>query len=109
MQDFLSDIVATEWLRAVGGVFALTLLALVTNRVARRAFLVLVQRVGSRTQSTWDDRIIERQVFQKLANVAPALVMYAGIGWALGAGPEALSGVPAPDAQTGWDAFALAG
>ena len=117
MQDFLSSIAANQWLRAIGGVFALTLLAWATNVVARRVFLGLVHRVGSRTQSTWDDRIIERRVFHKLANVAPALVTYVGIGWALGVGPEglgvgpeALAGAPAGDVQaTGWEAFVLAG
>jgi miniconductance mechanosensitive channel len=109
MQDLLSSIVVNEWLRAAGGVVALTLLAWATNIVARRAFLGIVQRVGSRTQSTWDDRIIERRVFHRLANVAPALVMYVGIGWALGVGPEALAGVSAVDVQsTGWEAFVLA-
>ncbi len=110
MQDFLSSIAANEWLRAVGGVLALTLVAWITNVVARRVFLGLVHQVGSRTQSTWDDRIIERRVFHKLANVAPALVTYVGIAWALGVGPEALAGAPAGDLQpTGWAGLALAG
>ncbi len=77
MQDLLSSIAANDWLRAVGGLFALTILAWATNVVARRVFLGLVHRVASRTQSTWDDRIIERRVFHRLANVAPALVTYA--------------------------------
>ena len=110
MQDFLSSIAANDWLRAVGGVLALTLLAWATNAVARRVFLGLVHRVGSRTQATWDDRIIERRVFHKLANVVPALVTYIGIGWALGVAPDALAGAPAVDVQsTGWEGLALAG
>ena len=83
MQDFLSSIAANPWLRAVGGVLALTLLAWATNVVARSIFLKLVHRVASRTQSTWDDRLIEQKIFHKLANIAPALVTYVGIGWAL--------------------------
>ena len=110
MQDFLSSIPANEFLRAAGGVFALTLLAWVTNVVARRVFLALVNRVASSTQSTWDDRIIEQRVFHKLANVAPALVIYVGIGWALGVGSVTPAGAPAVGAQlTGWEAWALTG
>jgi miniconductance mechanosensitive channel len=109
MQDFLSSITANPWLRAVGGVLSLTLLAWATNAVARRVFLKLVQRVASRTQSTWDDRLIERRVFHKLANIAPALVTYVGIGWALGVGPELLADAPAVDPQgTSWEGIAVA-
>ncbi len=110
MQDFLSSITANPWLRAVGGVLSLTLLAWATNVVARSIFLRLVQRVASRTQSTWDDRLIERRVFHKLANVAPALVTYVGIGWALGVGPELLADTPGVDLQaTSREGAALAG
>ena len=108
MQDLLSGIAENDWLRAGGGLFALTLLAWVTNFVARRLFLGVVHRVASRTQSTWDDRIIEQRVFHRLANVAPALVTYAGIGLALGVAPEALAGGPAVDQpSTSWEALVL--
>ncbi len=110
MQEFLSSIAANDWIRAVGGVFVLTLLAWATNVVARRVILGLVQRVAKRTQSTWDDRLIERRVFHKLANVAPALVTYLGIGWALGVGPDTLADAPAVDLQaTGLEGLTLAG
>ena len=89
---------------------ALTLLAWATNVVARQIFLRLVQRVARSTQSTWDDRLIERRVFHKLANVAPALVTYVGIGWALGVGPEMLADAPSVDFQaTSGEGAALAG
>ena len=110
MQDFLSSITANPWLRAVGGVVSLTLLAWAANVVARRVLLGLVQRVASRTRSTWDDRIIERRVFQKLANIAPAFVTYVGIGWALGVGPDMLADALAVDLQaTSREGLALAG
>ena len=110
MPDFLSNTATNEWLRAAGGVVALILLAWIVNVVARRLFLGLIHRVASKTQSTWDDRLIERGVFHKLANVAPALVTYAGIGWALSVGPEMLADAPAVDLQaTSWDALAVAG
>ena len=110
MQDFLSDIVASDWLRAAGGLLALTALALAANAATRRVFLGLVHRLASRTRSTWDDRIIERRVFHRLANVAPALVTYAGIAWALGVGPDTLADVPTADLQsTSRETLMLAG
>ncbi len=110
MQDLLSSIAENQWLRAGGGLLSLMILAWAANVIARRVFLGVINRVASRTRSTWDDRIIERRVFHRLANVAPALVTYGGIGWALGVGPDALVGAPALDLQsTTWDGFALAG
>ncbi len=110
MQNLLSSIDANDWLRAAGGVSVLILVAWLTNVVARRLFLGLVQRVANRTQSTWDDRLIERRVFHKVANVAPALITYAGIGWALGVGPDTLADAVAVDPQeSSWDGLALAG
>jgi len=88
----------------------LTLLAWIIKLVARRLFLGLVCRVAKRTESTWDNRLVERRVFHKLANVAPALVTYAGIGWALGVGPDTLADTLAVDLQgSSWDGLALAG
>ena len=107
MQEFLLNITENLGLRATIGIVSLAALAWGANVVARRVFLGLVQRVASRTQSTWDDRLIERRFFRQLANVAPALVTYVGIGWALGVGPEALAGVSTVDVLTGWDGFAL--
>jgi miniconductance mechanosensitive channel len=109
MQDFLSNIAANDWLRAAGGLVALTILAWAANVVTRRLFLGLVHHLASRTRSTWDDRIIERRVFHRLANVAPALVTYAGIAWALGVRPDALADVPSADLQsTSGEALMLA-
>ena len=110
MQDFLSDIVVNDWLRAAGGLVALTILAWAANVVTRRVFLRLVHRLANRTRSTWDDRISERRVFHRLANVAPALVTYAGIAWALGVGPGTLADVAAADLQsTSRETLMLAG
>lgn len=110
MQDLLSSIAENDRLWAVGGLLALSVVAWAANVVARRVFLGLVHRVASRTKSTWDDRIIERRVFQHLANIAPALVTYAGIAWALGVGPDVLVDAPAVDLEsTTWDGLLLGG
>ncbi|MCH7565052.1 MAG: mechanosensitive ion channel [Gemmatimonadetes bacterium] len=110
MQDLLSSIAANDRLWAVGGLLSLIVLAWAAKVVARRVFLGLAHRVASRTKSTWDDRIIERRVFHQLANIAPALVAYAGIGWAVGVGPDILVDAAVVDLQsTTWDGLMLAG
>ncbi|MFQ5537253.1 MAG: mechanosensitive ion channel family protein [Gemmatimonadota bacterium] len=81
------------WLGPVLGLSVLVLAAWLANFVTRRILLRVLRRLTLRTRSTWDDRLVERRVFQRLAHVAPALVVYYGIGLALGVTPaEAAAG-----------------
>lgn len=56
---------------------------LVTVRVLRSG----IRRIASRTTAKWDDRIIQRKVFERLSNAVPAAVIYFGIAPALGLVP----------------------
>jgi miniconductance mechanosensitive channel len=108
MEDLLSSIAANQWLRALVGLASLILLSWVANVVARRVFLGIINRVARRTKSTWDDRIIARRVFHRLANIAPALVIYGGIAAALAIRPEALLGDAALDPlMADWESLVL--
>ena len=57
------------------------------DRIAYRVILGVIRRMASRTKSTWDDRIIERKVFSRLAHTVPGVIVYYGIGPALGLSP----------------------
>lgn len=72
------------WPTVAAALAGLAVLAWIANWTASRIFTGAVRRVASRTRSTWDDRLIERKVFVRVAQLAPALVIYAGIGPALG-------------------------
>ena len=61
-----------------------------TSRLLHRA----IRGATSRTRSTWDDHIVERKVFRRLAHVVPAVVVYLGIGSALGVTPASLEADP---------------
>ena len=67
--------------------FVLTALLLVISAVAYRLMLRVtrgaVRRAASHTTATWDDRIIEK-VLARLVVVLPALLLFYGIGPALG-------------------------
>ena len=90
------------------------LLDWIASRFLHRAFA----RVAARTRSHWDDRIADRKVLARLAHVVPALVVYLGIGPALGmsgdgaaANPGALLAVAwtvVRRAAAAWVAFAVA-
>ncbi len=87
----MSGLFGSGWLSIVLGVAILLAVAWLANMVAKGVMLTIVQRITRRTSATWDDRLVERRVFHRLANVAPALVIYYGIGPALGIGPEEMT------------------
>ncbi|MEE8349879.1 MAG: mechanosensitive ion channel domain-containing protein [Acidobacteriota bacterium] len=54
----------------------LILLSVAANFVAKRVILSMVRSLVSRSQTGWDDVLVERRVFSKLSHLAPALVLY---------------------------------
>ena len=58
------------------GILVVVVLAWVANLAAKRLLLRAVVGLAARTESGWDDMVIERRVFHRLARVAPALVIY---------------------------------
>jgi miniconductance mechanosensitive channel len=66
-------------LPAVAGSLALFLVALLADFVAKRLLLVAVRAAISRTRLKWDDALLEHNVFGRLAQIVPAIVIYAGV------------------------------
>ncbi len=60
-------------LLTMAGVAALALLAYV---ITRRVLVTAIRYVAKKTAFAWDDKIVERGVFDKLAWLSPALVFY---------------------------------
>jgi len=73
-----------EWLVDGGLTVVLLLVATVSYRVTVRLGRGAIRRAAARTTATWDDRIIDRKVFARLANAVPAVILYFGIGPAVG-------------------------
>ena len=69
-----------SWPSLAAAVAILSLVAWAAGWVATRILHRLISGVTSRTRSTWDDRLIERGVFRRLARVVPAVVVHLGIG-----------------------------
>ncbi|RPH30462.1 MAG: mechanosensitive ion channel family protein [Bacteroidales bacterium] len=61
----------------------IAILAFIADYVTRRIFLVTVARMAKKTETDWDDILLERNFFHKLAHFAPAIVVYLTIGIAL--------------------------
>ena len=80
------------WPSVMAAVAILAVVAWGAGWVATRILHRVISGVTSRTRSTWDDRLIERGVFRRLAGVVPAVVVYLGIGRALELAPSDLTG-----------------
>ena len=72
------------WMEIALRVAILVAAAWIADWIASRFLHRVLARVAARTRSNWDDRIVERKVIQRLAHVVPALVIFLGIGLALG-------------------------
>ncbi len=52
------------------------ILAVITFYVARKILVKAIQVITSKSKTDWDDRLVEKKVFHRLAYLAPALVLY---------------------------------
>jgi len=78
-------------LPATAGVAALLAVALLASVVSKRLLLWVTGVASRRTRSTWDDALVENNVFGRLAQLVPALIIHIGIA--------AVPGVPEPADQ----------
>ena len=81
----------------IAGLLILVVLMSLSNWFTKRVIRATVRRFAARTKATWDDRIIERKVFTRLAHVVPAVLAYYGIGLALGVTPADIASAADPD------------
>ncbi len=63
-------------LAVAAGIVAIALLGWIANAVAKQLILRAVRMLVTRTETKWDDALLERQVFNRLSHLAPALVIY---------------------------------
>ena len=98
--------IADNWPSLAGAVAILAVAAWIAGWLASRVLHRVIGKVTARTRSTWDDRLIERGVFRRLARVVPALVVYLGIGPALGIGGEAAGDLQPADMLVLLETFA---
>lgn len=68
-----------EWVRTLLGGIALLLVAWLAGRFARFAMVRVTSAASVRTAWRWDDALVKRGVFRRLAQVVPLLVVRYGI------------------------------
>ncbi|NOR45332.1 MAG: mechanosensitive ion channel [Candidatus Delongbacteria bacterium] len=57
-------------------IFALFIGAFIVDIIVRKVFIIAIKRITDKTKNTWDDKLFENKVFNKLANLIPAIVIY---------------------------------
>lgn len=67
------------------------LISILLYFLARNFIVQFLKRIAKHTSSQWDDVLIERKVFDRLAYLAPAYVLYYLIPFALEPYPEAIA------------------
>lgn len=72
-------------LAAVITFLAIALVSYISYLIARKFMLIVVHRIADKTETTWDDILVENHVFKGLANLVPALIFFYTANFA---GPE---------------------
>ena len=92
-----------DWLSLVGAIVVLVAGAWIADWVTTRVVHGAIRRIAARTRSTWDNRVIDRRVFARLAHIVPAAIIYYGIGPVLGVTPaEAAAGAETAALVLAW-------
>ncbi len=60
------------------GALAIIILAVLVDLLTRRILLAILQRIIRRTKTRWDDALLDRKFLQRIAHLAPALVVSLG-------------------------------
>ncbi|MFC1974903.1 mechanosensitive ion channel domain-containing protein [Chloroflexota bacterium] len=84
MLEFIHNWLVNQGLHAATAMFLarsvaiilVIILSILANYVAKRIILLGVRYSAGRTATKWDDMLVKRGVFNRLANFAPALVIY---------------------------------
>ena len=77
-QWIVSQGIAEHWaliIRESVAVVFILLLAIIGFFITKKLLLKIIQIIASKTKSHWDDILIEKKVFRKLAYIAPALII----------------------------------
>ena len=66
-------------LPAIVGILILLLVAILADLIAKRLLLVVVRAAVARTRVSWDDALVEHNVFGRLAQIVPVFIVSYGI------------------------------
>ena len=74
----------------IAGVLALLAGAVIIDLIAKRLLVASVRAFANRSSSTWDDALVAHNVFGRLVQVLPALIVFVGVALVPGLPEEAV-------------------
>ena len=69
----------TRFCRPIVGVLALLAGAVIIDLIAKRLLVGTVRAFAKRSSATWDDALVTHNVFGRLVQVVPALIVFVGV------------------------------
>lgn len=66
------------------GIALLIIVALIADLITKHQLLRLLRGLARRTRSTWDDALVDQQVFRRFAKIIPAVIVIYGAQWVPG-------------------------
>jgi miniconductance mechanosensitive channel len=79
--ESLRELWATPGTAELGELAVLLVAACLAYLVARVWIVRAISRLAERTESAWDDALVRADVFVRLAHLAPAIVVFYGVGF----------------------------
>ncbi len=76
LEQFKAWIEANALIASAAGIGGVILLCFLSYFIAKRLVVRGIKFVAARTTTNWDDLIVKRGVFDRLAQIAPAVVLY---------------------------------
>ena len=70
------------------GLFLLLVVAIVVDLIVKRIVISIVRAIAKRSRTSWDDELVKHNVVGRLVQVAPAAIVYTGVGFLPGAGED---------------------
>ncbi len=70
------------------GLILLLIFAVVVDLIVKRIVISIVRAIAKRSRTSWDDELVKHNVVGRLVQVAPAAIVYTGVGFLPGAGED---------------------
>jgi miniconductance mechanosensitive channel len=68
--------VLSDWIKLIVVFALIAIVAWIANYVAKKIILTILGHIAKKSETIWDDILIERKVFHQLAHLAPAFVIF---------------------------------
>ncbi len=81
--NFLKSIGLSEFYAGIGSkvvlIAAVILISFIVDLIAKKILLSVIKEIVHKTKTNWDDILVERGLFDRLAHIAPVLIIYYSI------------------------------